>query len=190
MSLLRHDARRDANEPEIVEALEKVGCLVMRLGLIDLLVCLRGELFLLEVKTLRGTRTKTQAKLLAEGWPISTVTNISEALAAISTQSRSFRRCKTCDHTFEVGQGGYSENREFCNGIDWMQTHHTTQARSECYALSEQRASAHWSSYTASHAPTVVIKRHRAAVLIATWTLFTGKTSSSRVRSKKRTSTY
>jgi|TARA_R110000824_G_scaffold88190_3_gene216959 hypothetical protein len=115
MSLLRHDARRDANEPEIVEALEKVGCLVMRLGLIDLLVCLRGELFLLEVKTLRGTRTKTQAKLLAEGWPISTVTNISEALAAISTQSRSFRRCKTCDHTFEVGQGGYSENREFCS---------------------------------------------------------------------------
>ena len=46
----RYAARRDANEGEIVRALEKVGASVLRLHDIDLLVGFRGRNYLLEVK--------------------------------------------------------------------------------------------------------------------------------------------
>ena len=39
--VLRYDAKRDENEPEIVEALEAAGAKVMRLDDIDLLVGFR-----------------------------------------------------------------------------------------------------------------------------------------------------
>ena len=59
----RYDAQRDANEPEIVEALEAVGAKVMRLDEFDLLVAFRGKLYMLEVKTPTGRLNKKQAAL-------------------------------------------------------------------------------------------------------------------------------
>ena len=53
MSLNRRAARRDANEPEIVEALQTAGATVQTLsakGVPDLLVGFRGETYLFEVK--------------------------------------------------------------------------------------------------------------------------------------------
>ena len=58
----RYDARRDANEPEIVEALEAVGASVLRLDDVDLLIGYRGTNYLMEVKTPEGKLNKKQQK--------------------------------------------------------------------------------------------------------------------------------
>jgi hypothetical protein len=63
LSLHRRNPRRDANEPEIVEALEAVGAEVWKLsgtGLPDLLVRFRGRLHAGEVKTRKGRLTAAQ----------------------------------------------------------------------------------------------------------------------------------
>lgn len=57
--MARHAPRRDANEPGIVQALERCGALVCRInqrGLPDLLVGFRRQWFLLEVKLPLGPR--------------------------------------------------------------------------------------------------------------------------------------
>ena len=69
---MRRDQRRDANEPEVVEALELNGYVVDRHYLpdpFDLAVRRIGSpLFLhLEVKTATGTLTAAQEAALAEG---------------------------------------------------------------------------------------------------------------------------
>ncbi|HZJ65905.1 MAG TPA: hypothetical protein VFD36_20500 [Kofleriaceae bacterium] len=59
----RYAARRDDNEPEIVRALQQVGASVYRLdecGIPDLLVGWCRKMFLLEVKSPKGTLTKAQ----------------------------------------------------------------------------------------------------------------------------------
>lgn len=57
MSIHRHNAARDANEPEIVEALRKVGATVERLDKpLDLLVGYRGVNLIMEVKLPLGPR--------------------------------------------------------------------------------------------------------------------------------------
>ena len=61
-----HNPRRDANEPEIVEALEAVGAKVLRLDDVDLLVAFRDKLYLLEVKTPQGRLNKKQAAFFRE----------------------------------------------------------------------------------------------------------------------------
>ena len=59
---------RDKNEPEIVEALEKVGARVYRIscrekaGCPDLVVFFRGGVYVLEVKTATGDIKKEQAE--------------------------------------------------------------------------------------------------------------------------------
>ncbi len=113
MSLHRRNPRRDANELEIVDALEKVGALVARLsvaGLGDLLVCWPHELgyyrrgaamvayhqglYLLEVKrpaskgVRAGKATKAQTAKAIQGWPSVRVENVAQALAAIGVQAR------------------------------------------------------------------------------------------------------
>ena len=61
MSLKRHNPKRDANEPEIVKALEAIGCDVHRLDKpVDLVVGYRGRTVLLEVKTKGGKLTDDQ----------------------------------------------------------------------------------------------------------------------------------
>lgn len=62
--------RRDAVEPDIVEALRKVGAEVWRIsgeGAPDLLVRFRNCLYACEVKSDRGSRTPAQEK---SQWPI------------------------------------------------------------------------------------------------------------------------
>ena len=86
MSLRRVNAKRDANELAIVEGLRKIGAQVERLDCIDLLVLYDDDLYLLEVKTKTSRRrlTVTQRRFLAEGWPMSVVTTVDEALEAVT----------------------------------------------------------------------------------------------------------
>jgi Holliday junction resolvase len=59
----RHNARRDANEPDIVQALEAQGFTVDRIngkGLPDLLVSKAGRQWLCEVKMPKGTFKQSQ----------------------------------------------------------------------------------------------------------------------------------
>ena len=59
------NAKRDANEGEIVKALEAIGCIVHRLDTpLDLLVGYRGYNYLLEVKVAKGTLTPDQQKFI------------------------------------------------------------------------------------------------------------------------------
>jgi hypothetical protein len=85
MSIRRHDPKRDGNEQAIVRALEGVGCRIQRLEAIDLLALRQSQLYLLEIKTPTSRRrlTPRQRRLLDEGWPISVVTSIDEALSAV-----------------------------------------------------------------------------------------------------------
>jgi Holliday junction resolvase len=88
MSLFRRNARRDANEPQIVELLERAGCSVERLSLPhgpDLLCGLLGKTVLLEVKTEKG---RLQPGQLAwhrrwKGSPVVTVRTVDEALTLV-----------------------------------------------------------------------------------------------------------
>lgn len=82
---MRRAAKRDENEPEIVRALERAGCLVERLDRpVDLLVARAGRLYLLEVKSKRGSLTAEQEKFLARGWPSTRVVwDVPQALAAV-----------------------------------------------------------------------------------------------------------
>lgn len=93
MSLLRRAKRRDANEPEIVKALQQVGAYVQRMDKpVDLLVGFRSRWVWLEVKDgakTAGNRplTEDQIEFLRDcqgyGLPACVVTSVSEALAAI-----------------------------------------------------------------------------------------------------------
>lgn len=89
MSLNRHAKRRDANEPEIVNALEKLGADVFRLDApADLLVGLRGQWYLMEVKMPKGRLTVKQKRVHATTrTQIPIVQNIEEALQVVFKQS-------------------------------------------------------------------------------------------------------
>ena len=60
--------KRDANEPEIIKALEKIGCSVYKIDEpADLLVGYRIHNFLLEIKAPTGKQTRDQVDF-ALGW--------------------------------------------------------------------------------------------------------------------------
>ena len=90
---MRYAARVDANQPEIVEALRKVGASVWVIGLpVDLLVGFRGQTLLMEVKTVTGKRNPKPSKhtqlqrdfmLSWSGGAVSTVTDVQGALRAL-----------------------------------------------------------------------------------------------------------
>lgn len=91
MSLHRHAAARDANEPEIVHALEAIGATVLRLPKpVDLLVGYRGQTFLLEVKLPAGPKGGTKDRTLTDaqveffnawrGGMVAVVRSVDEAL--------------------------------------------------------------------------------------------------------------
>ena len=66
--MIPRKAKRDANEREIVAALEQCGATVYRLDVpCDLLIGFRGRTYLGEVKTKNGKLTKHQ-KEFAEVW--------------------------------------------------------------------------------------------------------------------------
>ncbi|MCG8434423.1 MAG: hypothetical protein MJA83_10365 [Gammaproteobacteria bacterium] len=86
MSGLRHAKRRDANEPDVIKALERVGAKVKRLHEFDLLVYFRGQVHMLEVKTEKGVLKDSQRDMMQEGWPLKIVRSEKQALAAIGAQ--------------------------------------------------------------------------------------------------------
>lgn len=68
---MRRAAKIDENQPEIVNALRKIGASVaitsqLGAGFPDLVVGLRGETFLLEVKTPQGKMTKDEMCFMTE----------------------------------------------------------------------------------------------------------------------------
>jgi hypothetical protein len=88
-SALRHNARRDENEAEIVQWLNSVGASVVKLagggGCPDLAVGFNGETYLIEVKTKHGKLNKAQERLHASwnGKPIQIARNPWDALQII-----------------------------------------------------------------------------------------------------------
>jgi hypothetical protein len=79
--------RRDANEPAIVDTLEHVGALVLRLDRFDLLVYYRGRLFMMDAKTPKGTATTAQQQLQRAGWPLVYVHDPIAALRVIGAEA-------------------------------------------------------------------------------------------------------
>lgn len=92
MSLWRHAAKRDRNEPEIIDALESFskdqchgGIKVYQLrSPVDLLVCYNGLFILMEVKDGKGRLTESQEKFIKDNplGPLYVVRNGLEAIAA------------------------------------------------------------------------------------------------------------
>ena len=80
----RYANRRDANEPEIVEALRKVGASVMQLNEFDLLVGFRGNDYKIEIKAAKGKLTDSQKKFDEwNGSPLYICRTIDEAMGVI-----------------------------------------------------------------------------------------------------------
>ena len=82
---MRHAARTDATQAEVVKALRAVGCSVVYIKLpLDLLVCHRNETMLVEVKEPNGRLTLVQEHFL-ETWPgrVHIVRGPLEAVAAV-----------------------------------------------------------------------------------------------------------
>lgn len=85
MSLHRRNARRDANEKPILDALRRCGVQCWRIngdGLPDVLTLYKGRYVPLEVKTATGRRTKRQTAI---PWPV--VRDLEQALFAIGVSS-------------------------------------------------------------------------------------------------------
>lgn len=92
---MRFAAKRDANEGEIVTALELAGWSVFKVsdtGLPDLICCRRGVLALLEVKAPDGDLTPAQVKtfqrLRAAGYEVAVVRTPAEALTAVGATKK------------------------------------------------------------------------------------------------------
>ena len=87
MSLSRYAKKRDANESDIVTALELVGCSVLQGDHPDLIVGRAGRSYLLEVKKpgYRDSDLKPSQKLMLATWNghYAIVTSPNEALKAI-----------------------------------------------------------------------------------------------------------
>lgn len=88
MSLNRYAKQRDANEREIIDALQGVGAKVWQLDRpVDLLVLFRGVFHLLEVKNPKRSYTVEPGQQAffadCEGAPVALVLTVEEALAAI-----------------------------------------------------------------------------------------------------------
>lgn len=89
MSHKRYANRRDANEPDIIKALEAIGCTVEAMDKVDLVVGYRGQNYLLEVKD--GSKPPSKRELtpaqlrLRNSWKgqYSVVTSVDEALAVL-----------------------------------------------------------------------------------------------------------
>lgn len=88
MSLHRRAAKRDANEPEIIQALQAAGAKVWPVsgeGIPDLLVAYQGRFLLMEVKTKTGKLTRAQIAFCGqvENYPVHVVRTPEQAVAAL-----------------------------------------------------------------------------------------------------------
>ena len=89
-ALRKYNAKRDANESEIVEAFKTLGCLVTRLDQpVDLLIyCFQSigqRLHLVEVKTPKGDLNAKQNAFMAAGWPVHVIRSVDEAIALVKS---------------------------------------------------------------------------------------------------------
>ena len=92
---LRRAARIDLTQPDIVNAMRRVGAKVIHIkDPFDLLVLFRGRLFMMDPKTPSGRLGKTihkeqsQVDLEARGWPLLYPRSADEALAMIGARIR------------------------------------------------------------------------------------------------------
>lgn len=85
---MRRAAARDLNEPNIVEALHRAGCLTLMLNEFDRLVLRAGQVYMLEIKNPDGRDrlTPLQGALIDHGWPLHVVRTPEEALIAVGLQ--------------------------------------------------------------------------------------------------------
>jgi Holliday junction resolvase len=85
MGLNRYAKRRDANEPDIVEALRAIGCTVIQCDAVDLVVGYQGVNHLIEVKTKTG-KLKDSQIALQETWrgQYSIARTVEEALKIVT----------------------------------------------------------------------------------------------------------
>ena len=84
----RYNRRKDANQNEIVEALEKAGCAVTDMstagsGFTDLLVTRAGVHYLVEIKTDSGKLNTFQEAFHLKHAPVCTVRTVAEAFRAV-----------------------------------------------------------------------------------------------------------
>ena len=89
-ALRKFNAKRDANEPEVVRAFIDLGCLVFRLDRpVDLLVyCFKSlgqRLHLIEVKVPKGELNDKQKLFVADGWPVHVIRSADEAIAFVKS---------------------------------------------------------------------------------------------------------
>lgn len=89
MSLKRYAAKRDENEKDIIDALQRMGAEVYRLsasGLPDLLVGWRGINYLVEVKQNKGKHTAEQIRF-QQTWTGQqcTIRTVDEAIELLQT---------------------------------------------------------------------------------------------------------
>lgn len=87
---MRRAAKVDENQPEIVKALRQIGASVavtsqLGAGFPDLVVGLRGETFLLEIKTPAGRMTHDEIEFMSE-WRghYMVVRNVEQAIDAVT----------------------------------------------------------------------------------------------------------
>lgn len=80
---MRRAAKRDTSEPDILKTLAQVGADYICLDKFDVLVWYRQKLFILECKTGKGRRTRSQQDLVTRSWPIQFVNSPEQALQAI-----------------------------------------------------------------------------------------------------------
>lgn len=94
MSVNRYSAKRDANEPEIIDALEAIGCSVDRTpggeGRPDLIVGFRGSDVRIEIKMPGEKLNVIQRRYHSEwkGAPIHVAYSIAEAIAIVTTVAK------------------------------------------------------------------------------------------------------
>jgi Holliday junction resolvase-like predicted endonuclease len=92
LSIRRHNAKRDSNEPAIVDALERLGCQVKRIDTpVDLLVLHRGVVHLVEVKTRKGRLTGDQSAFV-DSWPVTVLRSVGDAILFEAVQSKLARQ--------------------------------------------------------------------------------------------------
>lgn len=114
MSIHRAAARRDTNEPEIVNALECAGAKVYRMSQpCDLLVEYHGVIYLGEVKTATGTYTKAQKTFREKfGHIIHEMRTIKQALTVIGAASYEFEfEVEALDDSIWIYLDGISDTR-------------------------------------------------------------------------------
>ena len=89
VALRKFNAKRDANELPIVQALRQMGCLVARLDQpVDLLIYVpmaQQRMHLVEVKVPGGKLNENQQDFIALGWPVHVIRSVDEAIELVKS---------------------------------------------------------------------------------------------------------